>query len=93
MTYRKKQRTSPVLPRLTPLSLRPSALVSEQVSMHYESSDQLGRTGRRQRRDAAMAAAVAEEGRSEGEDSHATEAPLGNTHMEGSVGKDKVKVK
>jgi hypothetical protein len=66
MTYRKKQPTSTVLPRLTPLSLRPSALVSEQVSMHYERSDQVGRARRRQRRDVAMAAVVAEEGSKEG---------------------------
>jgi len=54
--------------------------------MHYERSDQLGR---RQRRGVAMAAAVAER-RVEGGGS---EAPPGFTHMEGSVGKDKVKVK
>jgi hypothetical protein len=66
MTYRKKQPTSTVLRRLTRLSLRQPGLVSEQVSMHYERSDQVGRAGRRQRRDVAMAAAVAEEEGSRG---------------------------
>jgi hypothetical protein len=80
MTYRKKQRTSTVLPRLTPLSLRPSALVSEQVSMHYERSDQVGRAGRRQRRDVAMAAVVAEEGSKEGGQSCNRDATRIHTH-------------
>ena len=80
MTYRKKQRTSTVLPRLTPLSLRPSALVNEQVSMHYERSDQVGRAGRRQRRDVAMVAAVAEEGSKEGGQSCNRDATRIHTH-------------
>jgi hypothetical protein len=80
MTYRKKQRTSTVLPRLTPLSLRPSALVNEQVSMHYERSDQVGRAGRRQRRDVAMAAVVAEEGSKEGGQSCNRDATRIHTH-------------